>query len=187
MKTPHLFKKTKRLIIRPLESTDYENWVQCYSSLQPPLNEWDETNWDSTELTKAKFRSLLAKQKNDLKRDFNYDFGIFRKDDGLLIGTIHVMDVSRGLFQNAYLGYRIFNNFWGHGYAQESCKAIISLAFRELKLHRIEAGIAPENKKSIKTAMKIGMRKEGLSKRRLLVNKKWTDTLIFALTREDSI
>ncbi|WII73674.1 GNAT family protein [Bdellovibrio sp. 22V] len=180
-----LSKTTKRLIIRPLEEYDFENWAQAHSSMRSPQNEWDETNWDDSELTLKKFKAILKEQKQKRSADHFYDFGIFRKDDGILIGTVSLMDISRGVFQNAYLGYRIYNNFWGHGYAQEACKAAFHLAFKNLKLHRLEAGIAPSNKKSIKTAKALGLRKEGLSKKRLLVNKKWKDMLIYAITKED--
>ncbi|WP_295899794.1 GNAT family N-acetyltransferase [uncultured Bdellovibrio sp.] len=180
-----LYKNTKRLVIRPLEETDYENWAQAHSCLRPPQNEWDETNWKDSELTKKKFKELLKIQKLQRTKDIFYSFGIFRKDDGILLGTVNLMDISRGPFQNAYLGYRIFNNYWGNGYAQEACKAAMQIAFKDLKLHRVEAGIAPTNKKSIKTAKAIGLRKEGLSRKRLLVHKKWVDLVLYAATKED--
>ncbi|MGZ3775488.1 MAG: GNAT family N-acetyltransferase [Pseudobdellovibrionaceae bacterium] len=180
-----LHKKTKRLILRPLDIQDFENWRQTHSCLFAPQNEWDETNWDETELTKSKFKQILKIQKQQRNADHFFEFGIFRKDDGVLLGTVSLMDISRGIFQNAYLGYRIYNIYWGHGYAQEACKAALDIAFKKLRLHRIEAGIAPTNKRSIKTAKAIGLRKEGLSKRRLRVNKKWLDMAIYALTKEE--
>lgn len=180
-----LYKTTKRLIIRTLEEGDYENWMQAYSCQRPPQNEWDETNWSEKELTKHKFKELLKSQKQLRVNDHTYQFAIFHKDDGVMLGVVNLMDISRGIFQNAYIGYRIFNIYWGNGYAQEACKATVDLAFKKLALHRVEAGISPRNKKSIKTAKAIGMRKEGLSRRRLFVNKKWEDILIYALTTED--
>lgn len=179
------YKKTKRLVIRPLEETDYENWAQAYSCLLPPQNEWDETNWNETELTKKNFKDLLKIQKQQRVQDHFYEFGIFHKDDGVLLGTVSLMDISRGVFQNAYLGYRIFNIYWGKGYAQEACLGTLDIAFKKLHLHRIEAGIAPTNKRSIKTAKAIGLRKEGISKRRLYINKKWVDLVLYALTKEE--
>lgn len=181
---PYL-KSTKRLIVRPLELRDHENWRQAYSCQYPPQNQWDSTNWKETELTLAKFKTLLKTEKEQRARDTYYHFGVFRKDDGILIGSVSLMDISRGLFQNAYLGYRIFNNHWGQGYAQESCKAAIQIAFKNLKLHRVEAGIEPKNPKSIRVAKALGMRKEGLSKRRLLIDRRWIDLEIYALTKEE--
>lgn len=180
-----LFKKTKRLILRPFEISDFENWQQAHSNLLSPQNEWDETNWDTQELTLPKFKRYVKMRSAQAAKDFFYEFGIFRKDDGVLIGLVSLMDVSRGVFQNAYLGYRIFNIHWGQGYAQEACMGALSLAFKDLKLHRVEAGIAPANKRSLRTAKAVGLRKEGLSRRRLLVNKKWMDMELYAMTKEE--
>lgn len=180
-----LYKKTKNLIIRPFELHDYENWAQAHASMRAPQNEWDETNWVDSELTLAKFKKFL-KTYTDLKaQDKFYNFGIFRKDDGVLVGVVSLMDVSRGVFQNAYLGYRIFNNYWGRGHGTEACEAALLIAFKDLKLHRVEAGIAPSNKRSIRLAKTIGLKKEGVSPRRLFVNKKWVDLAIYAATTED--
>lgn len=180
-----IFKKTQRLILRPLEEADYDNWVQAYSSMKPAQNEWDESSWAESELTRKKFKELLKKQRQLRVRDHYYEFGVFLKDDGVLIGQVHLMDISRAVFQNAYLGYRIFNPYWGNGFAQEATRGCIEIAFKKLKLHRVEAGIAPTNKKSIKVAKALGLRKEGLSKRRLHVHKKWQDMLIYAMTKEE--
>jgi len=178
-------RKTKRLIIRPLVAHDYENWRQAYAILKPAQNAWDESPWRDSELTSMKFKALLKKQNDLRKQDKFYCFGVFRKDDGVLLGHVDLMDVSRMMFQNAFLGYRIFNNYWGQGYASEACRAVIDIAFKDLKLHRIEAGIEPHNKISIRVAKAIGLRKEGLSLRRLLVRGKWIDLLLFAGTCED--
>jgi ribosomal-protein-alanine N-acetyltransferase len=177
--------KTQRLILRPFEKFDYENWKQAYEMLRPAQNDWDEGPWKDSELTSKKFNSFLKNQKQLCDKDHFYTYGIFRKDDGVLLGTLHFMDVSRAIFQNAYLGYRIFNNYWNQGYATEACKGALEIAFKELKLHRVEAGIEPANKSSIRVAKKIGLRKEGLSQKRLLVNGKWKDMQIFAGTCED--
>lgn len=180
-----MLKTTSRLTLRPLAEHDYLNWQQAYANLGPAKNPWDEAAWDDSELTKAKFKALLKTQHQDVKHDKNYHFGIFRKEDGLLIGQVSLMDISRGIFQNAYLGYRIFHHYWDQGYATEACLGTLDLAFKKLKLHRIEAGITPDNKASLKVAKKLGLRKEGLSLKRLKVHNKWNDILLFALTVED--
>ncbi|MGZ3804971.1 MAG: GNAT family N-acetyltransferase [Pseudobdellovibrionaceae bacterium] len=178
-------RKTKRLILRPLSLHDYENWRQAYSMLHPAKNEWDEGPWKESELTLLKFKKLL-KNLEDLKnKDQLYEFAIFRKDDGVFIGQVGLMNISRMIFQNAYLGYRIFNNYWGEGYASEACRAAIEIAFKDLKLHRIEAGIEPHNKLSLRVAKAVGLRKEGISLKRLLVQGKWKDMVIYAGTCED--
>lgn len=178
-------KKNKNVYLRPLEAHDFENWRQAYSSLRAPQNEWDEGPWKDSELTLSKFKKMLKAQKELSKKDQFYTYGVFRHDDGVLVGYVTLMDISRTIFQNAYLGYRIFNNYWGQGYATEACQQVLRLAFRELKLHRVEAGIEPHNKISLRVAKAIGLRKEGLSRRRLWVRGQWKDMVLFAATCED--
>lgn len=180
-----LYKITSRLLVRPLDIIDYENWAQAYSCMKPPQNQWDTTNWQPEALTKSQYKALLKHEAKLQKADSQYSFGVFSKDDGVLLGEVKLMDISRGVFQNAYIGYRIYNPYWGHGYAQEAITAVTWLAIKKLKLHRLEAAIMPTNKNSLKVIKKSGYRKEGISRKRLLVDKKWEDMLLFAFTAED--
>lgn len=178
--------KKHQVFIRPLELSDYENWVQAHTCLNPPQNEWDMTNWKDSELTRSQFKKILQRQKNQADDDHFFEYGVFQKNDGVLVGQVSLMDISRGIFQNAYLGYRIFNPYWGRGYATQACLQLMALAFKQKKLHRLEAGISAKNKASIRVAEKIGFKKEGLSRKRLFVDNKWQDLLIYAVTCEDS-
>lgn len=177
--------KTARLILRPLQLADYENWSQAYASFRAPRSEWDEGPWKDSALTRAEYKKWLKAHEQQARRDQLYSFGVFRRDDGVLLGLVQLMDISRGIFQNAYLGYRIFNNYWGQGYATEACAGVLKLAFKNLFLHRVEAGISPKNKGSLKVARKIGLRRESLSRKRLFVNGKWQDLVLYAATCED--
>jgi ribosomal-protein-alanine N-acetyltransferase len=95
------------------------------------------------------------------------------------------MDVLRGLGQTAYLGYFINNPFWGKGYGKEAARAAIDIAFRDVKLHRIEAGIEPRNRRSIFLARSLGLRKEGLKKRAVFLRGKWNDLIMYSATCEE--
>lgn len=178
-------RRTKRLDIRPLESKDYDAWVTAHTSMTEERNRWDAANRKPEALTRAKFRKLLNENIKYRKTEKFFDFGIFVKQTGELVGAVALMDINRGVFQNAYLGYRIFNRHWSNGYGYEAASAAIDIAFNELKLHRVEAGIAPGNIRSIRLARALGMRREGLSKRRLFLQNKWQDMLLYALTLED--
>lgn len=176
---------TTRLIIRPYGAKDFKCWRKAYSEMMKAQNEWDLDPRSDEELSKANFRKLLKVQKNQRTKETFYDFAVFLKGTGELIGTIALMDLSRGVFQNAYLGYRIFNKHWNKGYGKEMVKASFKMAFQNLKLHRVEAGIDPKNKRSILLARSVGMRKEGLKKRALYLNGKWQDIVIYSVTCED--
>ncbi len=181
-----LVRKGKKLIVRPYERNDYQAWKNAYIAILPkPKNKWDITaKRDPSKLTKNDFEKILRSQKKNRDDDYFFDFGIFLKD-GSLVGGVSIMDISRQVFQNAYLGYRIYNNHWGKGYGKEGVRLAIDIAFRDLKLHRLEAGIEPRNFRSIALAKRIGLKREGYSKRRLFLRGKWLDVVLFVARSED--
>ncbi|MCB0394346.1 MAG: GNAT family N-acetyltransferase [Bdellovibrionales bacterium] len=153
--------------------------------MRPKQNIWDIENRPNSELTLTKFRRVLKNQSNLRRLDQFVDLAIFEKSTGQIVGSVAIMDIIRGLGQSAFLGYRIHNGFWKNGYGKEAAMAAIDIAFRELKLHRIEAGIEPSNKRSILLAKSIGLRKEGLKKRAAHLRGKWVDLGIYSITCEE--
>lgn len=177
-------RKTDRLILRPLKLSDYKIWKATYLGLKKAKNRWDLGPKDIEELSREDFKKILNYQRKKHRIGSHYEFGIFT-NKGELIGKASLMDVIRGVTQSAYLAYRIFNSHWGHGYAREAASAIIDMAFFDLKLHRIEVGIEPQNQRSIKVAKALKMRPEGLKKRMVYLRQKWVDLRIFAITAEE--
>ena len=129
----------------------------------------------------------IEKQKERIKwslEDFEegsrYSFGIFLDEDEL-IGTISLSEVIRGNIQGAWIGYALTKAQNGKGYTTEAVKQIVDFAFKELKLHRIEAGVMPRNPASIRVLEKAGFHKEGIAKENVRINGKWEDHQILAI------
>lgn len=181
-----LYRSGKKIVIRPYKISDYSNWKTAYQTVGlRPKNQWDVSERrPDNELTLSKFKKLIKSQEKSRNEDYFYDFGIFLKD-GTLVGGVSLMDISRQVFQNAYLGYRVFNNHWGKGYGKEAVSLAIDIAFKDLNLHRLEAGIHQTNKRSIALAKSVGMAKEGFSRKRLYLDGKWQDLLLFVALSED--
>lgn len=186
MSKEKLIRKDKNIIVRPYIKSDYLAWKTANLSLKDKKqNAWDlSVKKKESELTKTQFNKILITQAKNRKDDYFYDFGIFLKD-GSLVGWVSLMDVSRQVFQNAYLGYRIFNNHWGKGYGKPGVKLAIQIAFEDLNLHRLEAGIHAQNKRSIALAKSVKMKKEGFSHRRLFLDGKWQDMVLYVIRSED--
>lgn len=185
MLTPNFEMRTKRLIIRPYQLSDYQEWKDTYLNLPAPVNQWCSKAKSKEQLTKKHFKEILSSQKKNRNEDRYYDFTVFDKKTGSIIGHTSLMDISRAVFQNAFLGYTVHSPYWRKGYGKEMVEATILIAFKTLKLHRLEAGIDPANKRSIALAKSLGMRREGVSKKRLYLGGKWCDMVIYALTAED--
>lgn len=87
--------------------------------------------------------------------------------------------------QAAKLGYAIHADHWGHGYATDAARTLITFGFDQLALHRITAAIGPENAASIAVAKRLGMQYEGYLRDHVYTGGAWRDSLLYSvLTNE---
>jgi [ribosomal protein S5]-alanine N-acetyltransferase len=176
---------TPRLILRPLKSTDFKKWQESNSLKSPSKNKWDKGIEPDSNFTRSNFNKILSDQKVLRDRDTFYTLNIFDKKTGNIIGTTSAMNVLRSVSHTCFLGYFLNNNYWGMGYGKEAVQAMIHFCFKELKLHRIEAGIEPTNRRSILLAKSLGLRKEGLKKRIVFLRNDWRDLTMYSATCEE--
>ena len=101
-----------------------------------------------------------------------------------IAGVFNISELSEA-FQNAYLGFYAVADYAAQGYMSAGLKLVLKTVFTEMKLHRLEANIQPENTHSIHLVMNNGFRKEGYSPRYLQVNGEWRDHERWAITFED--
>ncbi len=59
------------------------------------------------------------------------------------------------------VGYRFLPEYWGQGFATETCSACIGFGFDVLNLNRILGLVLPENEASIRVLEKCGMTRQG--------------------------
>ncbi len=85
----------------------------------------------------------------------------------------------------AEIGYALHPEYWGKGYMQETFKIMLPFAFKNLKLHRLEANINPNNKRSERLLMSSGFEKEGHFKEHYLFNGKFLDSVIYGLLEKN--
>ncbi|MGX1195038.1 GNAT family N-acetyltransferase [Metabacillus sp. SLBN-84] len=176
--------ETERLIIRPLQKDDYENWLNEFEARHPSLNRHDSGKIDMSECTREWFHQLVDKYQRLALSDTAHVFDIFRKSDGRNIGTVDFSTLARDDFQWGRIGYTMHNQHWKKGYGSEAVKEALSMAFHQLKFHRIEAHINLDNTASIKLAQSAGMAYECTRKGFIYENGEWTDHLIYVKTAD---
>jgi [ribosomal protein S5]-alanine N-acetyltransferase len=81
-------------------------------------------------------------------------------EHGEMIGTVGLLRFDFE-HRHAEIGYDIGRPWWGRGLASEAAAAIIRYGFSVLGLHRIEAGVVPENTASVRVLQKLGFVEEG--------------------------
>lgn len=108
------------------------------------------------------------------------------KASGKLIGNVYL---GQRDFEARELGFVFNRQYWGHGYARESCEALIQQAFAT-GVHRIYAECDPENVHSWRLLEKLGFRREGYLRENVYFwkdeqgNPVWKDTLVYAILNE---
>jgi [ribosomal protein S5]-alanine N-acetyltransferase len=137
--------------------------------------------WSYPPLTPREFRRIF--DGDPLERSER--IVVCRNDDRAIVGYFALVEIVRGSFQSAYLGYYAFEPFAGRGYMREGLDLVLRYAFDDLRLHRVEANIQPGNGRSVALVRGAGFRKEGLARRYLKVGGRWRDHEHWALTVEE--
>ena len=137
--------------------------------------------WGEYPTTVDKFREYLRRRALPDQEGFL----VCDRQSGAIAGVININSIVRGFFQSGYLGYYVGEPFARRGYMTEGLSLVIRYAFDELKLHRLEANIQPENVASIALVRKLGFRHEGFSPRYLRINGEWRDHERWALLADE--
>ena len=109
------------------------------------------------------------------------------KDSHKMIGNVYL---GKREFEALEIGYVFNRAYWGHGYAVESCKALIQQAFSS-GIHRIYAECDPRNRSSWKLLEALGFQREAHLIKNVYFWKDesgkaiWKDTYIYAKLNDD--
>ncbi|WP_040207438.1 GNAT family N-acetyltransferase [Neobacillus jeddahensis] len=173
-----------RIFLKPLENVDAEKSLQLEVRNRAFFQEFSIDREEAYYTLEGQLKRIQANQEY-MNKDQSYTFGIFLHDREELIGSIGLYKVERGPAQSCIVGYVLDKAQNGKGYMTETLRLLVDYAFSELKLHRLEAGVKPDNLGSIRVLEKGGFRKEGIARKNIKINGKWEDHQILALLNED--
>ena len=163
---------------------DFDDWVSLRRNNIEHLAPW-EPSWNPAHLSRSSYRSRLAKFKKMISADTGYPFHIFRADNGALVGACNLTFIRRGSLQSASIGYWVGQEFGRQGFARAAVRAVLKFAFGELGLHRVEAGVQPDNTASIKLLENAGFVREGTARGMIKIDGKWQDHIVYARLSSD--
>ena len=166
---------TPRLRLRWITAGDNAALFAIFSD-PIAMRYWSAPPWHDMTQAEASVRQALSGYQNgDSVR-----FGITLAAAGELVGTCTLFDVDRGN-RRAQLGYALARAHWGQGLMHEALAAVISYAFDELQLRRLEADIDPRNIASARALKRLGFLKEGYLRERWMVGGEVSDSALFGL------
>ena len=185
MEEKRLFIETERLIIRPFENEDYEQWNAGFNNRLPSQYKYDDGySSNSSTYTKEWFVDWIQGFSAAAEKDDMYILGIFRKEDGANVGKVELFTILRMDYDWAMMGYSIHNQYFRRGYGKESVQAASAAFFNELDFHRIELHINVDNTPSKELAESAGFRYECTREAFSKDDGKWTDFLIYYKNRK---
>ena len=173
----------ERVFLRLPERGDYEDWASLRGRSRNFLVPW-EPSWPVDALSRASFRTRVARYAEDWRTDQAYNLFIFTLDE-TLIGGVGLSNLRRGVSESASLGYWIGKPFAQRGYMTAALPLVLAFAFERLRLHRVEAACLPNNTPSRSLLVRASFRQEGYARQYLCIEGKWQDHLLFAILRED--
>ena len=168
--------ETHRLILRAIETTDFES-LHRFRSL-PQVYRYVVASPDTKKDTAAFIKWAIAQMKK--KPVQHYRWAVISKNTGNLIGECNLR-IEKTAHKEGAIGYNFHPDFWNQGYATETTKKLIEFGFSQLKLHRIVATCDTKNVGSGKVLLNAGMRWEGTFRKNMLQKGKWRDTHQYAI------
>ncbi|WP_077622281.1 GNAT family N-acetyltransferase [Sediminibacillus massiliensis] len=82
---------------------------------------------------------------------------------------------------NTSIGYWLGSGFEGRGLMTKSCAALISYAFSEWKLNRVEIRAASDNWKSRRIPERLGFTEEGCIRQAQKINGRYVDHMVYGM------
>jgi ribosomal-protein-alanine N-acetyltransferase len=155
-----------RVVIRPVHASDAVELIAA-NLASIDLHE----PWVSPCRDQASFLGYLARCDGDR----SIGFIARERESGKIVGIVNLSEIVRGFFQSAYMGYYGMAGMNGRGLMSEAVGLVVSHAFHELGLHRLEANIQPGNLPSRSLVKRLGFRQEGYSPRYLKIDGEWRD------------
>jgi len=173
--------ETDRLQLQEISWDDLDQLHKLHSI--PEIDEYNTLGVPSSVEETKKIMGREIEAQMNVKRS-SYTWKIELIEGKHFIGLAG-MTLSNDKFRLGEIYYKLDPQFWGKGYATEVANKLISTGFEEFDLHKVEAGVAVGNERSIKVLEKAGMKREGLRRKILPIRGEWVDNYHYAIVEND--
>lgn len=171
--------QTDRLVLRRHRRDDA-------LAIATALSDWEVARWLARlpiPYTSADAISWIRTTARNWNHGVDYQFVVASALDDRLMGHMGVRIEPGGT--EGEFGYWFDRRDWGQGYAFEAGQEVLRFAFDELALQRVTAVILPDNERSARVALKLGLVPAGHRRQRFDPIDATVDAPVFALSRQD--
>lgn len=167
-----------RVYLRGIESSDYQTTFQ-----------WRNDEEIFSMVGGQKYYVTIEKEKRWAEQvaldNNNVRLMVCLKDGDKPIGIVSLTDinyVNRTAHSHILLGDK---SSWGRGYGTEALRQLLTYAFDELGMNRVEAQILDTNAGSIRMHQKCGYVEEGIKRESIYKQGKYHNQLMVAVLKKD--
>ncbi len=171
--------ETEYLLLRQIQLSDAEAVFVTFSD-EAVMEFYGEIPHRSVEES----RDLIRRQHVWYARREGIRWGITCKGEDTVIGSCGFFKFDEE-FQRAEIGYELARAFWRQGIMSEALRAIITFAFTEMGLGRIEAVVDDTNEPSKALLRSLGFSHEGTLRKRFFFRGRLWDEHYFGLHKEE--
>lgn len=166
------------ITLRPLRIRDRRAWLDVRARNREWLTPWEATSpLIEEQKNLPTYVEMVNFHKREGKAGRSISFAIWFH--GQLIGQITLGGISYGAYRGAHIGYWIDKDHANKGITTRAVREVTRFALEDLRLHRIEIALRPENGASKRVAEKAGYVFEGLRPRYLHIDGGWRDHIVF--------
>jgi len=170
------------LLLKPIRFRDKSQWDSVRAINRDWLSPWEATrpNIDHKSALPS-YYGMVMQLNRELRALRSISLGIWLNEnrDQVLIGQITLGGIIFGAMRGAHIGYWIDQRFANRGYTTRAVKLLTKFGFEQLRLHRIEINLRPENEASKQVAIKAGYLLEGARNNYLHIAGDWRDLVTF--------
>ncbi|HEX8145076.1 MAG TPA: GNAT family protein [Pyrinomonadaceae bacterium] len=171
-----------KIVLRPYRAEDTDALYEAVRESIDELSRW--MPWCHTGYTIDESRAFIMSRDEASARGEDYSFGVFDARTGAYFGGIGLNHLVRhNLYAN--LGYWIRTGCTRRGLASRATMLLARFGLQELGLKRIEIVAAVGNVASQRVAEKAGAVREGILRKRIMLDGRSHDALLYSLVAED--
>ncbi|MEI7058458.1 GNAT family N-acetyltransferase [Nocardioides sp. CCNWLW239] len=168
--------RTERLALRPIDVERDLDDLHAYLSREDVCRYIPAVPRDREQLRQA---YAPGRRPSVLRREGEV-LCLAVEHEGRLIGDIVLFWHSKEQ-RSGEIGYAFNPEFHGRGFATETARALLGLAFDGLGLHRVIARVDERNTASARVIERLGMRKEAVEREAEWFKGEWTTLVHYAM------
>lgn len=170
------------LLLKPIKFRDKSQWQEVRGENRDWLSPWEATRPNVDIKTPLpSYYAMVMQLNREMRALRSISLGIWlaQNEKHILIGQITLGGIIFGAMRGAHIGYWVDQRYSSRGYTTRAVKLLTKFGFEQLKLHRIEINLRPENEASKKVALKAGYLLEGSRSKYLHIAGDWRDHITF--------